>query len=192
MKIMTIALAAAALFIAPAQAAWKLDGQNSAISFVSTKAINAAEVHKFGEMTGGMDDMGQVSVSISLDSVDTAIELRDERMREMLFETDQYGTATVSATVDAAAIASMEPGSSTSMTIEGEVSLHGIDRVMPMNVIVVRSGDRGLVVSSAQPVIVNASQFRLVEGVQKLTEVAGLPSISTAVPVSFVLTFMEE
>jgi len=192
MRIITITLAAAALITAPVQAAWKLDSEKSMISFVSTKAINAAEVHKFGEMTGGIDDTGQVSLSISLDSVDTAIELRDERMREMLFETDQYSAAMVGAKVDADAIASMEPGSSTRMTIEGEVSLHGIDRVMPMSVIVVRSGDHGLVVSSAQPIIVNASQFRLVEGVQKLTEVAGLPNISTAVPVSFVLTFVEE
>ena len=191
MRIITIALSAAAVLTAPAQAAWQLDGENSTITFVSTKAINAAEVHRFGEMTGGMDDAGQVSVSISLESVDTAIELRDERMREMLFETNQYSAATVGTTVDASALPS-EPGQSVRMTVEAEISLHGIDRTMPIDLIVVRSGENGLVVSSAQPVIVNASQFRLVEGIQKLTEVAGLPNISTAVPVSFVLTFVEE
>ena len=191
MRTITIALTAAAIVTAPAHAAWQLDGEGSIISFVSTKAINAAEVHRFGEMSGSMDDAGQVSVSISLESVDTAIELRDERMREMLFETSQYSAATIKAKVDTSALP-MEPGQSVRMTVEGEVSLHGIDRVIPINVIVVRSGDHGLVVTSAQPVIVNASQFRLVEGIQKLTEIAGLPNISTAVPVSFVLTFVEE
>jgi polyisoprenoid-binding protein YceI len=191
MKTIKIALTAAAIVTAPAQAAWQLNGDNSTISFVSTKAINAAEVHRFGEMTGSMDDTGQVSVSISLESVDTAIELRDDRMREMLFETSQYSAATVGASIDTSTLPT-EPGQSIRMTVEADVSLHGIDRVMPMNVIVVRSGDSSLVVSSAQPVIVNASQFRLVEGIQKLTEIAGLPNISTAVPVSFVLTFVAE
>ena len=191
MRIITITLAAAAFFVAPAQAAWNLDGENSSISFVSTKAVNAAEVHKFGEMTGGMDDAGQVSVSINLDSVDTAIELRDERMREMLFETEQYSAASIGAKVDTAAIPA-EAGQSVRMTVEADISLHGIDRIIPIDVIVVRSGDRALVVSSATPVIINASQFRLVEGIQKLTEIAGLPNISTAVPVSFVLTFVDE
>ena len=191
MRIIRIAFIAAAVATAPAQAAWQLDGENSTISFVSTKAINAAEVHRFGEMTGSMTEAGQVSVSISLESVDTAIELRDERMREMLFETSQYSAATIAATVDTGALPT-EPGQSVRMTVEANVSLHGIDRVMPINLIVVRSGENGLVVSSEQPVIVNASQFRLVEGIQKLTEVAGLPNISTAVPVSFVLTFVQE
>jgi polyisoprenoid-binding protein YceI len=192
MKTIIIAIAVAGLVTTSAQAAWKLDSENSNISFVSTKAINAAEVHRFGEMSGGIDDMGNASVSISLESVDTAIELRDERMREMLFETEQYSSASVSVAVDGNAVAAMEPGSSTRMTVEGEISLHGIDRVIPMDVIVVRSGDHSLVVSSAQPIIVNASQFRLVEGIQKLTEIAGLPNISMAVPVSFVLAFTEE
>jgi len=46
-----------------------------------------------------------------------------------------------------------------------------------------------LVVSSMKPIIINAQRFALVDGVKKLQELAGLPSISNAVPLSFVLSF---
>ena len=54
---------------------------------------------------------------------------------------------------------------------------------------VVAMADGGLLVSSRLPVIVNASDFALIEGIERLRAVAGLPSISPAVPVSFTLRF---
>jgi hypothetical protein len=47
-------------------------------------------------------------------------------------------------------------------------------------------------VSSRKPVIVNAASVDLADGIEALREVANLPSISKAVPVSFVLTFEED
>jgi len=55
-------------------------------------------------------------------------------------------------------------------------------------VIAVTTDDK-LVVSSKNPIMIQASDFGLVAGIQKLQELAKLPSIATAVPVSFVLTF---
>jgi polyisoprenoid-binding protein YceI len=176
----------------PAHANWNLDGDDSAVSFVSTKAINVAEVHRFGTLSGGVDEAGQVDISISLESVDTGIELRDERMRGMLFDTETYAAATVSATVDADAIDAMSPGESADMVIEGNLDLHGESRPLTMDVVVTRSGDDRLLVVSKKPIVVNAPEFRLGEGVEALREIAGLPSISLAVPVSFVLAFERE
>lgn len=45
--------------------------------------------------------------------------------------------------------------------------------------------------NSFQPIIVNANEFDLVAGIDKLREIAGLSSISQAVPVSFVLTLTQ-
>jgi len=179
----------AALFSAPAQAEWTLNGEQSTLSFVSTKAINVAEAHKFAELSGGVDASGQVSIAINLASVDTSIELRDERMREMLFETEQFGSATIGAKVDAAALAGLAAGQSLDVTVEGVLTLHGETRPLMMEIVVARSGDAQLLVMSRKPVIVNAPEFKLGEGVEALREIAGLPSISLAVPVSFVLAF---
>ena len=181
--------ALAVVMCTPAFGAWTLDGDQSAVSFVSTKAINVAEVHRFGELSGSVDDAGMVGVSISLSSVDTGIELRDERMREMLFDTARYATAEVTAEVDVDAIRDLSAGQSIDLTIEGRVDLHGQSQPLTMEVVVTRSGEYRLLVVSKKPVIINAPQFALSEGVEALREIAGLPSISLAVPVSFVLAF---
>ena len=181
-----------ALAAAPVHASWNLDGEDSAVSFVSTKAINVAEVHRFGTLSGGVDDEGQVTVSISLESVDTGIELRDDRMRGMLFDTENYAAATVSAKVDIEAVGAMAHGESADMVIEGNLDLHGESRPLTMDVVVTRSGDSRLLVVSKKPVVVNAPEFKLGEGVEALREIAGLPSISLAVPVNFVLAFERE
>ena len=45
-------------------------------------------------------------------------------------------------------------------------------------------------VRSIEPFIVNASQFDLSGGIEKLRELASLPSIATAIPVTFSLEFV--
>jgi len=47
-----------------------------------------------------------------------------------------------------------------------------------------------VMVASTKPLIVDAAKFGMTEGVEKLREIAGLQSISNAVPVSFVMTFV--
>jgi hypothetical protein len=59
---------------------------------------------------------------------------------------------------------------------------------LPFNAVAVNTGDK-VVVSSATPIIIKAADFGLEKGVAKLQELAKLPSIATAVPVNFVLTF---
>ena len=182
----------ALLATVPAQAHWNLDSEQSALSFVSTKAINIAEVHRFGTLSGVVDDDGQVAISIDLATVDTAIELRDDRMREMLFNTAEFPTAEISAKIDNDALEALSPGESTDMAIESMLTLHGTERPMTMEVIVARTGDDRLMVSTKKPIIVNAAEFALGDGVEALRAIAGLPSISLAVPVSFVLAFGKE
>ena len=183
----------ALLIAAPAQAEWVLNSEQSALSFVSTKAINIAEVHRFGTLTGGVDADGQVSVTIDLGSVDTNIELRDDRMREMLFDTSTYPTAQVSAKIDSAAIEALEPGESADMPVEANLSLHGNERPVTMDVKVARTGDHSLLVTTNRPVIINAPEYRAGRRrVEALRAIAGLDSISLAVPVSFVLAFDQQ
>jgi len=189
MNKISVSLFLAMLISMPASAAWTLNSDESTLSFVSTKAINAAEVHKFRSLEGGVDESGLAIVSIDLASVDSAIELRDERMREMLFETETYATATISAQIDMAAIGEMGPGDSGTMTVMGELDLHGEKVALTFDVVAARLAEGKLLVMSQKPVVIGAQQFRLTQGLEKLREIAGLPSISTAVPVSFVLSF---
>ncbi len=71
-------------------AGWTLDNTDSRLSFVTVKAQNVAEVHSFTQLSGEVDSTGIATVTIQLASVDTLIEIRDERMREVLFQTDIF------------------------------------------------------------------------------------------------------
>lgn len=179
----------AVMFSLPVQAAWTLNGDDSTLSFISTKAVNVAEIHKFTSLTGGVDDTGNVTVSIALASVDTGIEIRDDRMREMLFDTGTYASAEMTAQVSMTMLDELAAGDSKAMAVEGELALHGQSIPMTFEVVVARMGNGDLLVASQKPVVINAPVFNLADGVEALREIAGLPSISAAVPVSFVLAF---
>ncbi|MDJ0940305.1 MAG: YceI family protein [Woeseiaceae bacterium] len=173
----------------PAAADWVLDNDASRLSFVTTKANVAAEVHRFRSLEGNVDERGNATVAIDLNSVDTSIEIRDERMREMLFETEKYPTATLAATIDMNEIKALEPGSKTNILTEAQLQIHGTTVSLTVDLSVARLSETRVLVASDAPVIVNAGQSGLAAGVERLREVAGLPSISPAVPVTFVLAF---
>lgn len=175
-----------------AMADWILDNDQSSISFTSIKANSAAEVHGFRQLTGSISKAGAAKISIDLRSVDTNIEIRDERMRELLFETEQYPTAIIGASINAEHLAALKPGKSDSMNLDIDLAIHGTSSKIAVPVTVVRLTKKRLLVSSEKPVIVNADQLGLADGVEKLREIAGLPSISPAVPVTFVLWFDAE
>lgn len=191
MKTIHTIIAATVVATTPCFASWHLNNDTSQVSFVSVKAGDAGEVHRFTEISGELSADGKASVVIQLASVDTLIPLRDERMREMLFQTDLFPTASLVASIDMHALEAIEPGGSMDLTTNLRLDLRDRQIDLPAEMIVARLGDRKLMVSSRKPVIVNAASVDLVDGIEALRAVANLPSISKAVPVSFVLTFEE-
>jgi polyisoprenoid-binding protein YceI len=172
-------------------AEWKLVPDKSHLSFVSTKKEHVAETHAFKSLQGSVDDAGIGKVTVDLASVDTGIEARDKQMREALFQTKEHPTAVYTVSLDDATVArisALPPGEQLTMVLEGELSLHGAKQPLSADVIVTKSGVNRVQVASARPVVVQAEKFDLAQGINKLAEVAGLTSISYAVPVSFVLT----
>ena len=184
------ALLAAILFTGVAQAHWSLDNDASSLSFVTVKAEHVAEAHTFDSLSGTIGDDGGVEISIELASVNTMIPIRNERMQEMLFETNLFPDATISGSINLDALTGMDAGSSVARQIDFELSLHGQSVALAADVQITRTGE-GVIVSTLKPIIVMADSFSLVAGVEKLREVAGLPGISRAVPVSFTVVFEE-
>ena len=184
------ALLAAILFTGVAQAHWSLDNDASSLSFVTVKAEHVAEAHTFDSLSGTIGDDGGVEISIELASVNTMIPIRNERMQEMLFETNLFPDATISGAINLDALTGMDAGSSVARQIDFELSLHGQSVALAADVQITRTGE-GVIVSTLKPIIVMADSFALTAGVEMLREVAGLPSISRAVPVSFTVVFEE-
>lgn len=173
-----------------AQAQWELDNSRSSLDFLSIKNNAIAESHHFTELVGFIGSDGKVQVAIDLDSVETLIPIRNERMREMLFRTVEFPAANITSEVDPGMLAIVTDGGLVTTDIEVMLSLHGQQATLSVPVLV--SGGEGSImrVISARPVIVNAGEFALGAGIEALREVAGLGSISAAVPVTFNLVFV--
>jgi len=189
---MRLILLAISLIAFPAFSAWQLDDDKSTLSFISIKKSNVAEVHHFNKLIGSLDDSGKVNFVIDLISVDTNIAIRNERMKEFLFNTDIFPKAKFTAQLDMTKFNAIAKNSSGVMQLTGEIDLHGKLQKVKVDVLVAKLSNNSFVVSSMNPVLLNAQKFGLEAGVNKLKELAKLPSISNAVPVSFVLSFNQK
>lgn len=167
---------------------WQVNNAQSKLSFVSTKKVNIAEVHSFGQLSGGLSAAGQFVLDIDLNSVNTNIDIRDSRMKEFLFDVIDFPAAQITAMIEPELVNAMTVGQQELSAVAGKLELHGQTQALNFDVVVTKLADDTLFVVSATPVILNVADYQLVEGVEKLRELAGLPSISLAVPVSFYLT----
>ena len=171
---------------------WSLDADASRIGFASVKAGEIIEAHHFYGLSGQISSAGNVAVDIPLDQVETKIDLRNERMREILFETGTYPIAKITASVDPEDFKSLTIGGRTQTQIEGTLSLHGVEAPITADVFVTRIAERRVEVASAEPVILYVEDFNLTNGLEALREVANLPSITASSPVTFTFVFETE
>ena len=182
---LTLLLAAGA-----ARAQWELDNDKSTVNFVSIKNDKVAEIHSFTSLVGYIGADGKVQLGIDLDSVETLIPIRNERMRELLFDTAKFPAANISAQVDPVILAAAADGGVVTADLPITLSLHGIEQALTAPVVVVGEGDNRLRVLTSRPVMVNAVDFGLDSGITALREIAGLKAISVAVPVTLQLVFI--
>ncbi|MFT7652371.1 MAG: polyisoprenoid-binding protein YceI [Limisphaerales bacterium] len=186
---LSLSLAAVLLLSANASYAhWQISNQLSQLNFTTTKAGNIGEVHRFKELTGLVDDAGNIRLEINTASVDTLIPIRDERLQKILFQSGVFPTAVFTAAIEGGLPTDLAVGTSRVIDLSGSLTI--LDKSVPTSgqVLVTRVNARTILVTSLAPFIVNAGAFDLAGAVDQLREIAGLPSISLAVPVTFTLT----
>jgi hypothetical protein len=171
-----------------ASAQWQLDNTASLLTFISVKADNVAEVHRFDRLSGSIGNDGKLALSIELASVNTMIPIRNERMLEMLFETSMFPDAVINGSVDINAVAALAVGETRTLQTAFTLTLHGKSSELTSELLVTRLA-RGISATTLKPLIVMADTFDLAAGVERLREVVGLTRISNAVPVSFTVVF---
>lgn len=172
-----------------AMAGWQLDSEHALVSFVSIKNNAVAELHRFDSLTGSIDDDGKATVVISLSSVNTGVEIRDERMQEFLFATGEFPQATVTTQLDAEWLSALKQGQAYARDLEFMIDLHGQQQTVTALTGMIIDAKGNLHVETIQPVLLDANQFGLGGGIAKLQELAALQAIATAVPVTFALVF---
>lgn len=175
-----------------AWAGWKLDSSNSLIGFSSVKNNAVMEQHTFRHLTGAINNEGVVLLMIDLSSVDTQIEIRDERMKKELFHTDKYPQADIKAQVDIAMLSEMIVGETEVDEVEFSLTLHGKTKTFTTTVQLTKLDNDGLLVTTIKPVQISAATFGLDTGVGALMKIAKLNSILLTVPVTANLVFLPD
>lgn len=167
---------------------WTLINEDSRLSFVSIKVKDLAEIHYFEQISGTVTMDGKVSLSIDPESINTGIEIRDDRMKEFLFKVVEFPSIGVTANVDMKPVKALADGKTLNTSVDAELNIMGLDVPVKADLLVTRAGDT-LRVSTAKPIIVTAAALGLTDGVAKLAELAGGIDIGYGVPVFFSLSF---
>lgn len=173
------------LLMGTATADWTLDNEKSSLYFASTKKEVISEVHSFKTLKGSITDKGLATLEIDLSSVDTKVEIRDQRMGKYFFEIAKFATATVTIDLGDEGI---KPGTH---DVTAKLNLHGTEKEVPTKVLVTEK-EGTISVLTVTPIVVHSTDFGLDEGIKMLMKLAALDSINKAVPVTFLLTFNKE
>ena len=172
-----------------AQASWYLDGESSRLSFITTQNANVANKHRFLVLHGKVDRKGHAQLRIEMDSVNSAVPLRDERMRDQLFDFKHFPEAQITAQINLQPINELAPGAQVELRLPVTVSLRGKQHTYEAELLATRLDERRFQVVTLEPLMLQAEDFGLQPELETLRKLAGLSAISFSVPVNAVLIF---
>ena len=166
---------------APAQS-WHLNQSHSSISIISTKNNKISEVFNFKTFSGKISSTGYLQIELDLNSLETNIPIRNERMQKHLFHTELYPT------VDIHTQLKPEDLNIGVHNISFDVDFHGVSAMLQAEFMVFEQfGNK--VITLHKPLIIKAETFGLENGINTLKNIAKLQSIDFTVPVNLILNF---
>ncbi len=185
-----IAALLAPLLWPAAAAGWDLDPSASSVSVVSVKNGDVAETHRFTNVTGAVAENGAALVAIGLGSIETGIDIRDERMRTMLFDLAAHPYALVTARIDLAALEAAEVGAEQRVVTPVTIEANGLAIATTAALSVTRLSADRVAVRSVEPLALDAGAFGFAAGIEILRAIAGLDGIALTVPATVDLVFV--
>ena len=106
------------------QQSWVLNKTYSTISITTTKNNSISEVSEFTTFTGTINASNYLEISIDLNSLETNIPIRNERIEEHLFKTQMFPTADIHTQLTPQ---QLENGVH---SVTFDVDLHGLSSIM--------------------------------------------------------------
>jgi outer membrane protein OmpA-like peptidoglycan-associated protein len=167
---------------------WTMNSETSTLRFQSVKNETKVESSTFGTYTGTIDEGGLATVRVLLDSVDTTIDLRNVRMRFLLFETFQFPEAVITMQIDPAQLEDLEEVRRKVIVAPYTITLHGVTSEREAEIAITLLDNDTVSVTSGTPISLPVADFELTGGVEKLEEAAGVSIIPSAT-VTFDFTF---
>jgi len=177
-------LATAFIFAASTASAemWTLDSDNSKVGFGSVKSDVIGESHSFSGLSGTVSDDGAVDITLDLSTVNTQIDIRNERMIEHVFK--MAPSAQLLAEVDMEAMSSLDVGSTMMTVVEGTLMFLGEEVFVDLPVVAARLSEEQVLIMSDGVTYISTEELGIDAGIDMLMEIAGLERIDRAVPVT--------
>jgi len=166
---------------------WTLDGGASHIAFGSVKSHFIGEVHTFSGLSGAVSEDGKASIAIELSSLETQIDIRNERIAEHVFKL--LPSAQLTAELEMDEFGQLDVGSSKVMEIDFDLALLSEEIPLYGEIFVMRVGEDQVLVTTNSMVFVDTEELGIDAGVDKLQELASLEDITRAVPVTMRFMF---
>ena len=182
-------IASSLMFSNSALADWVLDSNSSNLSYGTIKNGFIGESNTFKNISGNISDAGQVDIDIDLSSVDTKIELRDQRMRDIVFKVAENASAKLTGNIDLASYNDQQIGMS--RVIEATIGIELVGQKVDYDVMlnVTRVSENKVMVTPHGVIFLDIEDFELADAIETLRGLAGLDTIETVAPMSFYLTF---
>lgn len=171
------------------KADWKLDAASSKVAFGSVKKDKIGEVHTFSGISGGVSHDGDVSVAIDVASLETNIDIRNERM--LKFVLNAAPKAMLTAKLDMKELEALKPGDTTDVDVEGKLNINGTDVEIEATMFVARLGEKKVMVTTDEMLMISTADLGINAGVDKLMQLAKLPGITRVTPVTLRLVFTQ-
>ena len=189
MKMKTTLTAAALALVAGTASAemWTLDGANSKVGFGSVKSDVIGEGHSFSGLSGTVSEDGMVELTLDLATVNTDLDIRNERIQEHVFK--MAPSAQLMAEVDMDAMKGLAVGSTMESVVEGTVMFLGEEVFVDLPVVAARLADDKVLIMSDGITYISTEELGIDAGIDKLMELARLERIDRAVPVTVHLMF---
>ncbi len=168
-------------------AVWQLVPDDSIVAFGSIKANVAGEVNSFDNIDGAIAADGIAMINIDLTSVNTMVDIRNQRMIKHVF--GDSAKAILSTQLDMTAINELAVGDTTVLEVEGVLSFLGQDIDVDNNFFVAKLTDSKILASTESMVMMQTEELGVNAGIDKLMELAKLPSITRVSPISLRFVF---
>ncbi|MEM9229906.1 MAG: YceI family protein [Pseudomonadota bacterium] len=182
------ALALASPVFADDGANWTSVDAESSVAFGSIKSDYIGEVHHFNSVSGSVSEAGALEIEIDVASVETYIDIRNERMVEHIFQA-LAPTAVINAEIDMADVESLAPGETKLVEIQANLAFGGEENELDAMMLIARLAEDRVLVSTADFIMISTEDLGIEPGIDKLMELADLPSITRATPVSIRMVF---
>ncbi len=168
---------------------WVLNAALSHVYMQTEKLQAVIEKHEFMSVEGGVNKDGDAGVKIDLGSIETHIDLRNVRMRFLLFETFKFPNALITTRLDKNRLRELATKSTINYPLTLTVNMHGVTNQIPTVVSITRTSDTTVSVATVQPIVVTAESFGFTPGIAKLSDAVGGIRIVPQASIIFDLVF---